>query len=115
MLDPFEGALDRRAVDVEALGQLAERRLRRLAPGIGDEPDDGRLSRRPAVGVELWIAAIWRPAAPTTRWRFADSALSSVEVAAQRPGDLAGLQLEQGRAGADPAQERSQPCRRSSR
>ena len=32
-LDPLEGALDGRAVELEPLGELAQRRLRRLAPG----------------------------------------------------------------------------------
>src|SRR5262245_578696 len=43
VLDPLEGALDGRAVDVQPFRQLAQRRLRRLAPGVGDEADDGWL------------------------------------------------------------------------
>ena len=51
-LDPLEGPLDRRAMELEALGELGEARLGRLAPGVGHEPDDVRLLAQPAVGVE---------------------------------------------------------------
>ena len=108
MLDPFEGALDRRAVDVEALGQLAERRLGRLAPGIGDEPDDGRLSREPAVGVELLdsrdlgVGGADRPV-EVRRLSVEDLA----EVAAQRPGDL--MASSSSRAAPAPIRRRNRP------
>ena len=59
----------------QPLGQLAERRLGRLAPGVRDEPDDVRAA--PPGGRRRRARRSRRaggPAALTARWRFADSA-----------------------------------------
>src|SRR5262245_55270980 len=53
VLDPLERPLHGRAVDVQPLCQLAQRRLRRLASSIGDEADDGWLDGQAAVGLDL--------------------------------------------------------------
>ena len=77
-LQALERALDRRSMDLEPLGELGEARLRRFAPGLGDQPDDVRL--RAAAGRPrraTAIASSCRPAALTARWRLADSALST--------------------------------------
>ena len=94
----------------------ARRRLRRLAAGVGDEPDDVRLVGEPAVRLELGD----RVELPAGR---ADRPLEvrrlgvedPVELAAQRPRHLARLELEQRAGRPDPAQERARPPRRSSR
>ena len=53
VLDPLEGPLGSRAVDLEPLRELSERRFGGLAPGVGDETDDRWLDGEPAVCVEL--------------------------------------------------------------
>ena len=115
-LDALERPLDGRAMEAEALGELRERRLRRLAAGRGHEPDDGRLLGESAVAVELADRrelAAGRPDRPLEVGRLGVD--DAVELAAQRPRDLARLELEERAAGPDPAQEQSRPCRRSSR
>ena len=115
-LDALERPLDGRAVEPEPLGQLGERGLGRLPPCLGDEPDDVWLLGEAAIAVEL----VDRRDLPARR---ADGSLEvrrlgvedPVQVAAQRPRDLARLELEERarrpRSGAGTAR----PCRRSSR
>ena len=103
-------------MELEPLGELGQRRLRRLAAGLGDEADDVRLVREPAVGLERVDRRelpAGRPDGPleVRRLRVEDA----VELAAQRPRDLARLELEQRPARPDPAQERARRPRRSSR
>ena len=51
-LDPVERALDRAAVHPEALGEVGERRLRRLPSSLRHETDHVRLRGQPAVGFD---------------------------------------------------------------
>src|SRR5688572_424608 len=49
-LDPFEGTLDGRSMELEAFGELRERGFGGLAARIRDEAHDIRLFRHPSVG-----------------------------------------------------------------
>ena len=107
-LDPLERALDGGPVDLEAVGQLGQARLGRLAARrrrrAGRPAADGRAGRRPRA----WsIASSWRPAAPTARWRFADSALRTRFSSPRSARDTCRASTSRSApAGADPAQER---------
>src|SRR3954469_10933400 len=106
-LDAFQRALDRRTMYLEPFGKLGEGRLGRLASGIGDGPDQERLLLHPAVSLEhgdgVELAACRGDRSLEIRRLGVEDA---VELAAQRPRDLPGLELEQGAGGSDPAQER---------
>ena len=83
---------------------------------VGDEPDDVRLLGEAAVGVELVDRrelAAGRADRPLEVGRLGVE--DAVELAAERPRDLARLELEERAAGPDPAQERARRSRRSSR
>ena len=84
-----------------------ERRLGRLAPGRGDGSDASGLLAQPAVGLERVDRrelAARRGDRPLQVRRLGVE--HPVELAAQAPRDLARLELEQRRAGPDPAEER---------
>ena len=106
-LDPLECALDRRPMEAEALRELRERRLGRLAPGVGDRPDDVRLLPQPPIGGQL-IDRRELPAGGSDRAPEIGRlrVQHPVEVAPKRPRHRPGLELEQRRPRPDPAQER---------
>ena len=89
------------------VGDLGERGLRRLAPCRGDRAHRPRLLAQSAVGLER----VDRRELPARRGHGALQVgrlgvEHPVELAAQAPRDLARLELEQRRAGPDPAEER---------
>ena len=51
-LEPLERPLDGRAMDLEALGELGQARLRGLAPRLGDAAARRRAGRQPPVRLE---------------------------------------------------------------
>jgi hypothetical protein len=105
-LEPLEGTLDGRAMDLEPLGEFGEARLRCLTPPIGDEADHVRLLRKTAVRlerrdrVELTTRRAHGPL-EVRRFRIEDA----VELTAKRARDLAGLDLEERAGRPDAAQE----------
>ena len=115
-LDPLERPLDGRAMEVQPLRELGERRLGGLAARGRDDPDDLRLPGEPAVRledrdrVELAARGAHRPL-EVRRLGVEDA----VEVAAQRPRHLARLELEERRRRRRCGAGTSRPPRRSSR
>src|SRR4051794_27769236 len=92
---------------LEPLGELSKSRLGRLPSGIRDGPGQERLILHPAVGLEhgdgVELAACRGDRSLEIRRLGVEDA---VELAAQCPRDLPGLELEQRARGTDPAQER---------
>ena len=116
-LHPVERPLDRRAVELEARGDLRQRRLGRLAARLGDGADGPSAARasRPSAS-SASIAASWRPAAATDRWRLALSALRTrLSSPRRRAGDAPRLELQERRARADAARGTRRSTPRSSR
>ena len=105
-LDPLQGALDGGSMELEAFGELRERRFGGLAARVSDEAHDVGLFRHPPVGVEhrdRVELATGRRNGPLEVGRLGVE--DPVELAAQRAGHLAGLELEQRARRTDPAQE----------
>ena len=106
-LDAVQGPLDGGAVQVQADGDLGQRRLGCLAPGLATARTvRGCSPRRPSAS-SVSIAASWRPAAATERCRFADSALIT-RLRSPRivRATLPGLELQERGAGPDAPEER---------
>ena len=107
-----------RPTDGSRAAPPARRASPRASRGAPRRPSGRRTAARPArrSRSSSSIAAIWRPAAPTARWRFADSALRTRLSSPRRARETWRASSSRSAAvGADPAQERARPCRRSSR
>src|SRR5262245_22737206 len=106
-LHAVQRPLDRRAVEVEPGGDLGQGGLGRLAPRLRDRPHGPWLVAQPPVGLQgvdrRELAARRRDRPVQVGALGVDDA---VEVAPQGPRDAPGLELQQRRAPADPAEER---------